>query len=209
MTTLAENPTTAAARRNLSICVLDDDTAQVEVTSNRLEMAGFATLGTTSLEDAFEKVGSGDCRVVIADFEMPGMDGLTFLEEALQFGPNIYVILVTGYYGQGKCSGGEGRCVVHPVPVAPQSHTCFNLHHLRPPPLRLSPDPAANWVRTQLAARLLTSMNWLAKHETPNHEPDTDPHPPGRPAPRTEGALRTADQGSTRRENSSPSKRLL
>jgi len=98
MATLTEIPTTHAARQNLSICVLDDDPAQVEVTFRRLEMAGFSTLGTTSPQEALEKVHSGNCRVVIADFKMPGMDGLTFLEKALQFDPGIYVILVTGYY---------------------------------------------------------------------------------------------------------------
>jgi DNA-binding NtrC family response regulator len=40
----------------------------------------------------------GRCRVVIVDFKMPGMDGLEFLEKALQWDPGMYVILATGFY---------------------------------------------------------------------------------------------------------------
>jgi len=98
MATLTEKPIAATARENLSICVLDDDPAQVELTSTHLEMAGFSAAGTTNPQDALEKVRSGDCRIVIADFKMPGMDSLTFLEKALQADPGIYITLVTGYY---------------------------------------------------------------------------------------------------------------
>jgi DNA-binding NtrC family response regulator len=35
---------------------------------------------------------------VIADFKMPKMDGMTFLEKTLQTDPGMYVILVTGFY---------------------------------------------------------------------------------------------------------------
>jgi DNA-binding NtrC family response regulator len=86
------------ARNNLNVCVLDDEQDQVELAVDRLERAGFSVVGTTNPQDALQKVKMGGCRVVLADFKMPAMDGLTFLQKTLECDPGMYVILVTGYY---------------------------------------------------------------------------------------------------------------
>ncbi len=36
--------------------------------------------------------------VVISDFKLPGMDGLTFLREVMTRGDNIVKILISGYF---------------------------------------------------------------------------------------------------------------
>ena len=98
MPAIQERPKIDELRSALPICVLDDEADHVELATTYLKRAGFPAHGTTSPAEALEKVRGGECRVVIADFKMPGMDGMTFLEKALQSDPGMYVILVTGFY---------------------------------------------------------------------------------------------------------------
>jgi DNA-binding NtrC family response regulator len=86
------------ARQHLSICVLDDDSDLVEITTERLKRVGFDTVGTTDPQKVLDSVRSGRSRVVLSDIQMPTMDGFQFLEKALQEAPSIQVILVTGHY---------------------------------------------------------------------------------------------------------------
>lgn len=98
MLTVEEKPMVNTARKNLPICVLDDEADLVDITTDRLSKLGFPVVGSTNPQDALQKIPLGGCRAVIADFKMPEMDGLAFLEKVLQYDPGIYVILVTGYY---------------------------------------------------------------------------------------------------------------
>jgi two-component system response regulator HydG len=98
MLTVEEKPIVSMARKNLPLCVLDDEADLVDITADRLTKLGFPVASTTNPQDALQKIRLGGCRAVIADFKMPAMDGLEFLEKVLQYDPGIYVILVTGYY---------------------------------------------------------------------------------------------------------------
>jgi two-component system, NtrC family, response regulator HydG len=98
MVTTLEKPTINIARKNLHVCVLDDEPDLVELTTEHLGKAGFPVSGTTNPEEALQTVRMGDCRVVLADLKMPQMDGFAFLERTLQYDPGMNVILVTGHY---------------------------------------------------------------------------------------------------------------
>jgi DNA-binding NtrC family response regulator len=94
----AELPVKNVVRKNLSICVLDDEPDAVELLTTRLEKAGFPVIGTTDPTDALQQIRAGLCRVALADMKMPGLDGMGFLERTLQIDPGVYVILITGLY---------------------------------------------------------------------------------------------------------------
>lgn len=83
---------------SIDVCVVDDDTAMVEMLSETLSSFGYRPLGTTDPQEALDYVSAGKGRIVLCDLMMPGLDGLAFLEQALQRDPGVYVILMTGFY---------------------------------------------------------------------------------------------------------------
>ena len=107
MESLVEPATIGAARKPLSVCVLDDESAQVELLTTRLAKDGFSVTGTTDPQEALQKVRLGTCRVVLADIKMPSLDGLASLEKALELDPGTYVILVTGYHSVDSAIDGD------------------------------------------------------------------------------------------------------
>src|SRR3984957_7378985 len=82
----------------MTVCVLDDEPAMVEMLQESLRCLGFNSIGTSDPQYALELVDQGRVRVVMSDIKMPGMDGLKFLEQAIQRDPGVYVMLMTGYY---------------------------------------------------------------------------------------------------------------
>jgi DNA-binding NtrC family response regulator len=98
MMQLAEQEFSDTFRKNLPLCVLDDETDQIELMTSRLARAGFPAVGTEDANEALQMVRRGACHAVIADIQMPGMDGFQFLENALHNDPGVYVILATGCY---------------------------------------------------------------------------------------------------------------
>lgn len=96
--TVLEANRTETGRKLLSICVLDDDPALVDITTQMLQKAGYNVVGTGNPHDALERVRTGKARAVLSDIQMPEMDGFEFLEKALRCDPSVYVMLVTGHY---------------------------------------------------------------------------------------------------------------
>ncbi len=93
------SPTAASpATQGFMICILDDDPAMSEMMQATLQQLGYDAVGTSDPQEVLDHVRAGRCRVVISDLKMPGMDGQTFLEQALEIDPGVHVILMTGYY---------------------------------------------------------------------------------------------------------------
>jgi len=82
----------------LTVCVLDDEPGMVESLQETLRCLGFGSIGTCDPQFALEVIEQNRARVVMSDIKMPGMDGIRFLEKALQKDPGVYIILMTGFY---------------------------------------------------------------------------------------------------------------
>jgi two-component system response regulator HydG len=95
---VSDAPLAQDARKRLSLCVLDDEPALVEVTTEILGRAGFNVTGTGDPSEALEGVRSGKFHAVLSDIQMPKLDGFGFLQKALQANPRVCVMLVTGHY---------------------------------------------------------------------------------------------------------------
>jgi DNA-binding NtrC family response regulator len=94
----AEKSAPSAIRKGLRVCVLDDEPEQFEMITDRLNRAGFSAIGTADPQEALRSLQHAGCRAIVADIQMPLMDGRKFLEKALAIDPGVSVILVTGFY---------------------------------------------------------------------------------------------------------------
>ena len=88
----------AAPKTSLTPCILDDDHAQLDLLSAVMENMGYQSITTSDPEEALGLVRSGRCRLVLADVNMPGMNGYEFLDRVLRSDPGIHVIVMTGEY---------------------------------------------------------------------------------------------------------------
>jgi len=76
--------------------VVDDDIAVVGALGRVLGGAGFEVVGTGSAEEALLRIDTVRPQVVMADYYLPGMDGVEFLEQVGNRDPLIQRILVSG-----------------------------------------------------------------------------------------------------------------
>jgi response regulator RpfG family c-di-GMP phosphodiesterase len=79
-------------------CLVVDDDAQVrQAVAKVIEGHGLATVQASSGKEALEVLHRlGEIPLVISDVNMPEMDGISFLREALRLYPDTAVIMLTG-----------------------------------------------------------------------------------------------------------------
>src|SRR5208282_535584 len=86
------------SKTSLTPCILDDDHSQLELLSAVMDDMGYEAITTSDPEEALGLVRSGRCRLVLADVNMPGMNGYEFLDRALRSDPGVHVIVMTAEY---------------------------------------------------------------------------------------------------------------
>jgi len=87
-----------APKSALTPCILDDDPAQLEMLAAVIADLGYEAISTSDPEEALKLVKNGQCRLVLVDVHMPGMDGYQFLDRATRSDPGVHTILMTGDY---------------------------------------------------------------------------------------------------------------
>ena len=79
------------------VLLVDDEKDFLEVLIRRLKKRQVNVDGVSSGEEALQYLRARPIDVVVLDVKMPGMDGITALQEIKKFNPLIEVIMLTGH----------------------------------------------------------------------------------------------------------------
>ena len=79
------------------VLVVDDEKNQRETYTIILEADGYAVTTAQSGEQALRLAKENDFDLVLTDYKMAGMDGLTLLGELLKIDPSIIVVMMTAH----------------------------------------------------------------------------------------------------------------
>ena len=80
-----------------TILVIDDEEIQRETLVGYLRKQGYQVLSADSGGAGVELLRAHAVELILTDFRMPDMDGMTVLQEARQINPSVEVVLVTAY----------------------------------------------------------------------------------------------------------------
>ncbi|RPH40456.1 MAG: sigma-54-dependent Fis family transcriptional regulator, partial [Planctomycetota bacterium] len=79
------------------ILVIDDEAILRDAIAEALRRADHAVDAFDSGRPALDAVAQGGIDLVISDLKMPGMDGVSVLEEAKRIAPDVPFIIVTAH----------------------------------------------------------------------------------------------------------------
>ena len=85
-------------KTSLRPCILDDDPAQLNMLSGVIVEMGYEPIPMHDPQDVLKLVQCGGCRLLLADFHMPGMREYEFLDQLLRCDPGVHVIVMTKEY---------------------------------------------------------------------------------------------------------------
>ncbi|MBW1613749.1 MAG: response regulator [Deltaproteobacteria bacterium] len=81
----------------MKLLLIDDDQWIRDSLSIFFEGEGCHLLVLETAEDGLEELKSQDYDIIIADYRLPGMDGLEFLKRSQEINPNAMRVLITAY----------------------------------------------------------------------------------------------------------------
>jgi len=91
------NGTMADAGGPVRVMLVDDDPVVLERAGGYLEeVGGYVCIRASSAEEALSVIGTTGCAAVVSDYQMPGMDGITFLRTLRERGVPLPFVLYTG-----------------------------------------------------------------------------------------------------------------
>jgi DNA-binding NtrC family response regulator len=84
-------------KSDVRILVADDEEDILKSLKTHLELDGYSVDVAISAVEALEKIRVGKTHIVLADINMPQMDGIELLEEIKKIRGDIIVIMITAY----------------------------------------------------------------------------------------------------------------
>lgn len=83
----------------LRLLLVEDEPTQLLLMQRLLRRAGYAVETAANGEEAFKKVSTGQIQMMVTDWDMPGMDGVTLCQRVreAQLPGYLYVLLLTGH----------------------------------------------------------------------------------------------------------------
>ena len=83
--------------RKLSILIVEDGTSQREMLKGFLKSEGYDVTEAKRGDEALEMVKKEYFQLLLLDYKMPGVDGMTVLEAVKRLNPEISVIMMTAF----------------------------------------------------------------------------------------------------------------
>lgn len=101
------------------VLVVDDTDHVREMLANMLELDGFTVVGTAgSGKEAIATAIQADPHIIVMDYKMPGMDGITATRHIREVLPSTPVILYTAYLDdrleREAAAAGVSVCIAKP-----------------------------------------------------------------------------------------------
>jgi len=118
--------------------VVDDDEVTLKNLRRILEKAGHRVSTFSSPVRALNRLEESPCDLMITDFRMPYLDGLTLLDQVKRMAPALEVILITGYASLDGAVEATKRGAFHYLakPFTPDQVRCVVERALRARSLR-------------------------------------------------------------------------
>lgn len=83
--------------QDIYILIVDDELIVRESLGNWLKEEGYNVDTCDNGHEALEKLKQRSCDLLVADFKMPGMDGIQLLEKSKEIDPELQVLIMTAY----------------------------------------------------------------------------------------------------------------
>lgn len=82
---------------NIQLLIVDDELIVRESLGNWLKEEGYSVDSADNGHSALKKMNSKKYDLIVADFKMPGMDGIQLLQESKKIDPELQVLVMTAY----------------------------------------------------------------------------------------------------------------